>query len=110
MQSVKHGLTLAFQHSQCVGNPLLLTGAEYLKYLYTLGDVILPYYLKIISMQTTTNPHNVILILQQVQNALMLSPYTMNLLSVVGMKNNSLIDNCKCDIKDVNCAEFKSRS
>ena len=101
VQSVKHGLTLAFRRSQGVGNPLLLPCADYLK--YTLGEienVVLPYYLKAITMQTTTDPHNVILILQQVQKALMSSPYTMNLLSIVGVENNSLIDECKCTLKD----------
>jgi len=101
VQSVKHGLTLDFRRSQSVGDPLLLTDADYLK--YTLGElesVVLPYYLKSITMQTTTDPHNVILILQQVQNALMSSPYTINLLSIVGVEINSLIDESKYALKD----------
>ena len=100
VQSVKHGLTMDYRRSKGVGDPLFLSSTDYLK--YTLGEletVVLPYYLKSITMLTTTDPHNVILILQLVQNALMSSPYTANLLSIVGTESNSLIEECKHVLK-----------
>ena len=51
-------------------------------------------------MHTVNDPHNVILSLQEIKDALMTSPYTINLLSLLGEDINSLITNCKGELKD----------
>ena len=52
-------------------------------------------------MYTVIDPHHVILTLQRIKAALMTSPYTINLLSLLGEEINSLITNCKQILKDV---------
>ena len=99
--SVTNGLILTFQQSYGVHDPSSLTAMDYLKYrLSEMENVWLPYYLKLINMHTVTNPHVVILMLQRIKDALMTSPYTINLLSLLGEEINSLITNCKQLLKD----------
>ena len=101
-QSVSEGLTLTFQQSYGVHDPSSLTAMDYLKYrLSEIENVVLPLYLKIINMHTVTDHHKVILTLQEIKDVLMTSPYTMNLLSLLGEDINSLIINCKGTLKDV---------
>ena len=74
---------------------------DYLKYkLSQIENVVLPCYLKTINMYTVTDPHRVILSLQLIKDDLMTSPYTINLLSLLGEDINSLITNCKGALKD----------
>ena len=101
-QSVDEGLSLTFQQSYGVHNPSSLTAMDYLKYkLSEIENVMLPSYLKNINMYTVIDPHCVILSLQWIKDALMTSPYTINLLSLLGEDINSLITNCKRTLKDV---------
>ena len=101
-QSVREGLLLTFQQSYGVHDPLSLTAMDCLKYqLSEIENVVLPHYLKTINMDTVTDPHDVILSLQEIKDALMTSPYTINLLSLLGEDINSLITNCKGALKDV---------
>ena len=101
--SVKKGLILTFQQSYGVHDPLSLTAVDYLKYkLSEIENVALPYCLKSINMFTVTDPHAVILILQRIKEAIMSSPYTTNLLSLLDDQINSLIGECKHIIKNVN--------
>ena len=100
--SVREGLRLTFQQSYGVHDPSSLTAMDCLKYkLSEIENVVLPFYLKTINMHTATDPHYVILLLQQIKDALMTSPYTMNLLSLLSEDINSLITNCKGALKDV---------
>ena len=100
--SVMDGLTLTFQQSYGVHDPSSLTAMDYLKYkLSVIENVQLPYHLKRINMHTVIDPHVVILILQQIKDVLMTSPYTINLLSLLGEEINSLITNSKQILKDV---------
>ena len=100
-QSVSEGLSLIFQQSYGVHNPSSLTVMDYLKYkLYQIENNVLPYYLKRINMHTVTDPHHVILLLQEIKDALMTSPYTINLLSLLGEDINSLMTNSKGTLKD----------
>ena len=46
------------------------------------------------------DPHYVILMLQEIKDVLMTSPYTINLLSLLGEEINSLITNSKQILKD----------
>ena len=74
---------------------------DYLKYkLSGIENVVLPFYLKIFNMYTVNDPHRVILLLQNIKDLLMTSPYTINLLSLLGEDINSLITNCKGTPKD----------
>ena len=100
-QSVREGLSLTFQQSYGVHDPSSLTAMDYLKYtLSQLENDVLPFYLKIINMHTVSDPHHVILSLQRIKHALMTSPYSINLLSLLGEDINSLITNCKGRLKD----------
>ena len=101
-QSIDEGLSLTFQQSYGVHDPSSLTAMDYLKYkLSAIKNVMLPFILKAINLYTVNDPHVVILLLQMIKNALMTSPYTMNLLSLLGEDINSLITNCKGALKDV---------
>ena len=100
-RSVNEGLLLTFQQSYGVDDPSSLTAMDYLKYkLSKIENDELPYDLKRINMCTVADPHSVILTLQQIKDALMTSPYTINLLSLLGEDINSLITDCKGTLKD----------
>ena len=100
-QSVDEGLRLTFQQSYGVHDPSSLTAMDYLKYkLSVIENNMLPYSLKRINMYTVNDPHCVIVLLQQIKDALMTSPYTINLLSLLGEDINSLITDCKVTLKD----------
>ena len=99
--SVTGGLSLTFQQSYGVHDLSSLTAMDYLKYkLSEIEIVMLPCYLKTINMYTVNDPHKVILSLQRIKDALMTSPYTINLLSLLGEEINSLITNSKQILKD----------
>ena len=99
--SVVKGLLLTFQQSYGVHDPSSLTAMDYLKYrLSIIENVELPQYLKTVNTYTVIDPHNVIQILQEIKDALMTSPYTINLLSLLGEEINSLITNSKQILKD----------
>ena len=101
IHSVAEGLTLTFKQSYGVHNPSSLTAMDYLKYrLSEIENVLLPDHQKTINMHTVVDPHTVILALQQIKDALMTSPYTINLLSLLGEEINSLITNSKQILKD----------
>ena len=97
-QSVDEGLTLTFQQSYAVHvhDPSSLTSMDYLKYkLSEIENDVLPHFLKKMNLLAGTEPHDVILSLQMIKDALMTSPYAMNLLSILGEDINSLIVDCK---------------
>ena len=99
--SVADGLTLTFRQAYGVHYPSSLTAMDYLKYkLSQIENVELPYYLKRINTYTVMDPHYVILQLQLIKDALMTSPYTINLLSLLGEEISSLITNSKQTLKD----------
>ena len=100
-QSVNEGLTLTFQQSYGVHDPSSLTAINYLKYrLSEIENVVLPCYLQRINTYTVSDPHHVILLLQEIKDVLMTSPYTINMLSLLGEDINSLITNCIGTLKD----------
>ena len=100
-QSVYEALALTFQQSYGVHDPSSLTPVDYLKYkICEIEKIALPCQLNTINMYTVTDPHNAILTLQQIKDALMTSPYTINLLSLLGEEVNSLITNSKQILKD----------
>ena len=94
-------LHLIFQQSYGVHDPSSLTAVEYLKYrLSKIENFLLPFHLKTINMRTVTDPHDVMLTLQQLKDILMKSPYTVNLLPLLGEDIDSIINNCKEVLKD----------
>ena len=100
-KSVVGGLSLIFQQSYEVHDPSSLTVVNYLK--YKLSDIennLLPVYLKSINMIAVTDPNSVILMLQEMKDALMRSPCTINLLSLLNEEINILQYNSKEILKD----------
>ena len=90
--SVEEGLDSLFQQSCEVRHPLLLTPVEFLKYKQSeIEDSMLPYFLKLINMYTVTDPHIVILQLQEIKQALTTSPCHTNTLTLI----DSLITDCQ---------------
>ena len=101
LSKISKGLILTFLRSYGIHDLSLLTAMEYLKYkLSEKEDVVLPDYLKIINMYTVTDPYDFIRSLQEIKDALMTSPCTINLLSLLGEEINSLITKCKEILKD----------
>ena len=99
--SVNNGLSLTFQQSYGVHDPSSLTAMDYLNYRLTaIENVELPHNLQTINMHTVIDPHVVILILQRIKDVLMTSPYTINLLSLLGEEINSLTTKSKQILKD----------
>ena len=95
-QSVDDGLTLLFQQSYVLRDPSSLTFMDYLKYkLSEIENDVLPHFLKKMNLLAGTEPHDVILSLQMIKDALMTSPYAINLLSILSKDINSLIVDCK---------------
>ena len=110
--SVIDGLSSTFQLLYGVHDLSSLTVVDYLKYqLNYIENQKLPLKVKAINMYTVTDPHFVILILQQIKDVLMRSPYTTNLLSVFGEEINTLENISKEMLKDVHklCRIFNQR-
>ena len=102
VQSVFKGLTLTFQQSYGAHDPLSLTPRDYLKYkLSQIENSVLPAYLKTINMFVVTDPHDVTRLLQNMRHALMTSPYTINVLSLLSEEIDLLITNCKQMLHDI---------
>ena len=96
-QSVSAELGLVFQQSYGIHDPSSLTTMDYLKYkLNEIENVVLPSYLKIMNMCTVTDPHLVILTLQQINDA----PMESSNKSLLDDEINSLITNCYHLLKD----------
>ena len=51
-------------------------------------------------MFTATDPHDIMIILQDIEDVLMKSPYSVNLLSLLGEKIKTLTTNCKQILND----------
>ena len=102
--SVSAQLALAFQQSYGIRNIhdlSSLTPVDYLKYkLSEIENHLLPYSIKRINMFTTTDPHDVLPLLQDIKDALMRTPYTINLLSLFGEEIKTLTTVCKQTLKD----------
>ena len=110
--SVAEGISLTFQESYGVHDPLSLTVVEFLKYrLSEIENKFLPYYLKTINMQTVTEPHGVILILQGIKDVLMRSPHTISLSSLLDEEIDMLKNNSKGIMKDIHklCRKLNQR-
>ncbi len=100
-QSVSQGLKLTFQQSYGVHDPSSLTPVDYLKYKTSeIESVVLPWQLTLINMCTVTDPHVVILRLQEIKNVITTSSSMTNLLSLLEVDIDSLIADCKHALQD----------
>ena len=101
--SVGEGLTLTFQQSYGVYDLSSLMAVDYLNYkLNEIENVRLPVFLKSFNINMVTEPNFLIVLLQRIKEAIMSSPYTMHLLSILGEQIDSLQDKCKQIMKNVN--------
>ena len=102
--SVSAQLRLAFQQSYGIRDMhdlSSMTPVDYLKYkLSEIENHLLPYSLKRINMFTTTDPHDVMPLLQDIKDVLLRSPGTINLLSLIGEEIKTLTTICKQTLKD----------
>ena len=100
VKSVYAKLVLTFQQSYGIQDLTSLTAMDYLKYtLSRIENVELPYFLTAINLCIVIDPHYVMLILHKIKNALMTSPYTIYLLSLLGDEINPLTVDCKHILK-----------
>ena len=101
--SITNGLRLTFQQSYGITKHDIssLTAIDFLKYkLSEIENDVLPSHLKSISMFTVTEPHQIIVTMQKIKEALMTSPHTINLLSLFDKKISSLIADCEQMLKN----------
>ena len=95
-KAVSQQIRATFQQLYGVHDPLSLAAIDFLKYkLSEIENSSLPYYLKLINMQAVLDPHSVIVRLQQIKDALMSSPYTINLFSLLDEPISLQITECK---------------
>ena len=104
------GLTHTFAQSCGVHDPSSLTATCYLQHkLLEIENIWLPWYLNTINMYIVTDPHLITNTIQRIKDVLMLSPHTMNLLSLIVGEINSLIADCKKMLNDAHklCRRIK---
>ena len=110
--SVGLGITLAYVQSYGTLDPSTQTVVDYLKYrLSGIENNVLPFSLKKINMLTVTDPHKIILTLQQIKDNLKRSPYTINVLSLLDEEIRSVIGDCKRILKGAHklCRKLNQR-
>ena len=95
VQSVVKGLTTTFTQSCGIRDLSSLTAVDFLKYKLSEIENVMFSNLKTVNMFTISDPHIIMLILQGIEDFLKISPYTVNLLSLIGEELNSLITDCK---------------
>ena len=96
LHTVSKGLNLMFEESYGVHDLLLLSAKEFLKYkLSHLETIELPKYFRMVNMRIITDPHCMILYLQNMQMVLINSPFTVHLMGICFEEINSLIAECK---------------
>ena len=94
-------LKSAFQQLYMAQNVSPPSAIGYLKYcLFQIENMKLPFVLKHINMYTVTDPFNVLLKLQQIKDAVMCSPNSRNLLSLLSVNIDPIMINCKQVLKD----------
>ena len=99
-KEISNGFSLTFEQSYGVHDPLSLSVTDYLKYkLNEIENVMLPFQKTSINMSTLNEPHSFILLLQQFKEALLTSPCTKGLVSLLDKEIISLIFECKQILK-----------
>ena len=95
-ESVKIGLKRTFQQTYGVYDLSRLSAMDYIKYIQSeIENVLLPYYIKLINNHVITDPHGIILMLQETKRILVSLPYAIDMLSLFGEEIDPLIANCK---------------
>ena len=108
-QSVNEKLDTIFHLSYGIHDPSSLTTVDFLKYrLSYIENLKLPWFLKSISMYTVIDPHQLILQLQHIRDALRNPRFNANLLPYFAKDLDSLEDDCKNILKDAHkiCRKF----
>ena len=101
VSSISEGLTLTFQQSYGVYDLSSLTTKDFLKYkLSEIENDVLPSHLKSISLFTVSEPHLIILAIRKITDALMTSPHTIDLLSLLSETISSLTVDCEQILKN----------
>ena len=94
--SVGKELELLFMKAYGINNLGSLSIVDYLKFkLSEIESGILPYYLKTINSHPVIDPHLVIFVLNTIKNALITSPYGIDLLSLFDQEIDALMTDCK---------------
>ena len=84
-----------------VHDPSTLMPVDYLKYkLSEIESFVIPFTFKIFNMLSIIEPHLIILALQEINDVLMASPDTIDLLSLLGEEMISLKADCEHAVKD----------
>ena len=94
--SVGQGVRSIFQHSYGVRDQSLLSPIDFLKYKQSEFEDNTGYYLRSITLLVATDPHDLILILQQIRDDLDKS----NLLQLLDEEIDSLIGECRKILRD----------
>ena len=98
---VKVGLKRAFQHSYGIPDLSVLSPTDYLEYILSeTENVLLPFYIKSINNHVVTDPHEIILTLQEIKDDLMSSPYTVNVWPLFSEEVDPVIADCRELLKD----------
>ena len=98
---VLKGLSQSFNQSYGVSNPLTLMPSKFLKYKQIEIEChLLPYYLNLINTFVVTEPHMIILLVQELKDALMIFPCPIDFLSLVDQEIDEVIDESKSKLKD----------
>ena len=94
--SIRDELILIFQQLCGIDDPLLLEPLDYVKHKQNeIENVLFPFFLKIIHSLTTSEPHRVIVMLQEINDILINFPYIINLFSSLSEEISILIYDCK---------------
>ena len=100
-ETVKTGLKCAFQQTYGVYDLSRLSPMDYVKYIQSeIENVLLPFYVKLINNHVVTDPHGIILMLQETKDILINLPYGINMLSLFDDEIDQLIANCKQLLKN----------
>ena len=108
-ESVKVGLKRTFQWSCGIHDLSLLSPVDYLKFILSETEyVLLPFNVKLINNHVITDPHAITLMFQEIEDAFLSSPYTVNMLSIFSEEIEPIIADCKQLLKNayIVCREF----
>ena len=100
-ESIKVGLKRTFQQSYGIPDLSVLSPTDYLEFILSETEyVLLPYYIKLINNHVVTDPHEVMLTMQEIQDSLMSSPYTINVWPLFREEIDPVIADCRKLLKD----------
>ena len=100
-KSIDDGLTQEFLKCTGVYDLSILSAIDFLKFKQNeIENLLFPFYLKKVNLYTTADPHDAILLLQEMQDALKTSPSVTIFFPSLNDEINSLIGECHKVLKD----------